>query len=103
MDHVLSPSVRLQKSFDILSLQAYDLCLVRFVLRITPGGLNATSAEFAYVGDPELIGQKCSKTTTTMWPIRGIPAEHFDQLMTAGASICDERYEMGIVFPIFYW
>ena len=71
--------------------------------RITFAGLNASGEEFAYIGSPDLVTEKCSGSTLSVWPIRGIPHITADQINMDPKYRCHETYDVGVVFTVFYW
>ena len=71
--------------------------------RITFAGLNASGEEFGYIGSPDLVTEKCSGPTLSLWPIRGIPDITADQINMDPKYRCHEIYDVGAVFTIFYW
>ena len=71
--------------------------------RITFAGLNASGEEFAYIGSPDLVTEKCSGSTLSVWPIRGIPDITADQINMDPKYRCHEIYDVGVVFTVFYW
>ena len=77
-----------------------------FSCRITHASLNAAGEEFLYANAPNLVAQKCSNFTTTLWPIRGIlhdEVESDQNTSEALSETCNETYDIGLAFLTYFW
>ena len=73
------------------------------MLRITYGGLNVSGEEFGYLGSPNLVSNQCPGALLDVWPIRGYPDVTVDKINMDPKYRCDEIYDVGVVFIVFYW